>query len=371
MKKCFTVGVILLFIGTAVIPSNGQEIEKPLMTSRGNWLYVGGSGPGNYTKIQDAINTASTGDTIFIYHDSSPYNENIIINTSLTLLGENQTTTRLDGGSESPTIAVNAPNTVISGLTITQKNSSWVNSNIYLKTNNDTIVGDTLIYGSEGVCCSHCSNITVKNSAISNAKYGLYLCQTSNSFFENNSISSCGIDVDGITCLHCHFFYNDFYDNVLPQGNYSEYKHNTFFRVGLNSQGMYDDDEYNIFVNCGAFIGAYKGTFAHNIIQNTTVGISLSMPMNVSYNTIQNCQLGIEVFHAFFPNISYNNFMNNKLDALFEISFLIRWYGNYWEKPLFRPKIIVGLFWFGYIEWPWINFDFHPARKPYDIPGLT
>ena len=36
--------------------------------SNDNTLYVGGSGEGNYTKIQDAIDDASDGDIVFVYN---------------------------------------------------------------------------------------------------------------------------------------------------------------------------------------------------------------------------------------------------------------------------------------------------------------
>ena len=69
LKKGLVVGIILLFIGTAMIPLNGQKIEKlSSPASGGNWFYVGGSGPGNYTDIQDAIDNASDGDTVFVYN---------------------------------------------------------------------------------------------------------------------------------------------------------------------------------------------------------------------------------------------------------------------------------------------------------------
>ena len=54
--KGLAVGLILLLIGTSVIPITAQDTEKLSQpTSRGNWLYVGGSGPGNYTRIQDRV----------------------------------------------------------------------------------------------------------------------------------------------------------------------------------------------------------------------------------------------------------------------------------------------------------------------------
>ena len=64
LRKGFAVGIILLFIGTCIIPSNAQDTEKQSSTSRGSWLYVGGSGPGNYKSIQSAINDADPDDIL-------------------------------------------------------------------------------------------------------------------------------------------------------------------------------------------------------------------------------------------------------------------------------------------------------------------
>ena len=68
--------------------------KKPAMpVSNGNTLYVGGSGEGNYTKIQHAIDDASDGGTVFVYDDSSPYNENLNVDKSINLIGEDRNTT--------------------------------------------------------------------------------------------------------------------------------------------------------------------------------------------------------------------------------------------------------------------------------------
>jgi hypothetical protein len=79
IRKWVAVAAILLFLGTCIIPAMAQYIEKPFSTSRGGWLYVGGSGPGNYTTIQQAINDASNGDTVYVYDDSSPYKEQVSV----------------------------------------------------------------------------------------------------------------------------------------------------------------------------------------------------------------------------------------------------------------------------------------------------
>lgn len=86
-RKWFTVGIILLFVGTCTIPAIAHNTEKILPASRG-WLYVGGSGPGNYSRIQDAIDDANYGDTVFAY--AGIYYENITIYHMITVLGENK-----------------------------------------------------------------------------------------------------------------------------------------------------------------------------------------------------------------------------------------------------------------------------------------
>lgn len=57
----------------------GKNTTYDFVLTPGNKLYVGGTA-NNYTRIQDAINAANDGDTIFVYDDSSPYYENLIIN---------------------------------------------------------------------------------------------------------------------------------------------------------------------------------------------------------------------------------------------------------------------------------------------------
>ena len=91
-RKWLAVGIILLFVGTGIIPAIAQDSEKPLPASRGDWLYVGGSGPGNYSKIQDAIDNASDGDTVFVF--SGLYNEGKIkTGKTISLIGQDRSST--------------------------------------------------------------------------------------------------------------------------------------------------------------------------------------------------------------------------------------------------------------------------------------
>lgn len=63
------VSVLLIIAITMFIIPNKTLIP----TSGGATLYVGGSGFGNHSTIQEAIDKADSGDTIFVYDDKAPY----------------------------------------------------------------------------------------------------------------------------------------------------------------------------------------------------------------------------------------------------------------------------------------------------------
>ena len=86
-KRILIFGILFLLMFSVFIPITigynvkvSNIIEQSFRSfSRGKTLYVGGTEEGNYTKIQDAIDDAVDGDTVFVYDDSSPYIENLIV----------------------------------------------------------------------------------------------------------------------------------------------------------------------------------------------------------------------------------------------------------------------------------------------------
>lgn len=129
--------LILLSCAAPLSSTNvSMVISGPL--SRGTTLYVGGSGPGNYSKILDAINAANDGDTVFVYHGI--YYENLVVYKSITLLGENKETTIIDGQGKADGVRLTDNNITISGFTIRRGKDVG----IFLLAENITVTGNIL-----------------------------------------------------------------------------------------------------------------------------------------------------------------------------------------------------------------------------------
>jgi len=80
--------------------------------------------PDDYSSIQEAVNNAEVGDTVFV--KAGTYYEALVIETSIFLVGEDAATTVIDGSSNPVTnvVQVEADNVTVSGFTI--RNSGGV-----------------------------------------------------------------------------------------------------------------------------------------------------------------------------------------------------------------------------------------------------
>jgi len=277
-RKGWTVAIIVLFIGMSVIPSTAITVEKKsiIQISNSNTLYVGGTGEGNYTSIQDAIDNANDEDTVFVYDDSSPYNEHIIVDKSINLIGEDKNTTIIDGGFLGGIIVkIEDIGIYLSEFTIQNSGNHPPNKSGYgIEINNH----ETHIYGNIikncwfGIYLNRGNNIIEDNKIVHNT-YGIFIENIggfdnliiNNIIAHNKRDGLCDKDRDFGTVAT----WNVIADNGKIQGgcgiykhdSYSVYHHNDFFFNSCNavvnggrygntwddgSEGNYWDDwEYN------------------------------------------------------------------------------------------------------------------------------
>jgi parallel beta-helix repeat protein len=181
-----------LFIGIGVYPSSGMTVEEKTIipTTRGNTLYVGGNGLNNYTKIQDAINNASEGDTVFVYDDSSLYYEHVRVNRSISLIGESKGTTIIDGNDKGDVVYVNGGEVIVKGFTIRNGNNGILIFSDYNTITDNTIsnnkCGIRLCYQGGFITFHSNFNTIIKNNFLDNEQDAFFEGDFINQFIGRN-----------------------------------------------------------------------------------------------------------------------------------------------------------------------------------------
>ena len=119
LKKGISITLVFLLVMSAfagLLPFASMNVQA------GNtWVVKSGGGAGvDYFTIQSAINGAIAGDTIIVLNGGTPYNENLIVDKSITIIGESPLNTTVNGGGTDAviTIQTGTDNVIISGLRI-------------------------------------------------------------------------------------------------------------------------------------------------------------------------------------------------------------------------------------------------------------
>jgi hypothetical protein len=408
VKKGLAFAVILLFIYMYIAPSLAVDnVKKPSMpVSNGNILYVGGTGTNNYTRIQDAIDNASDGDTVFVYDDSSPYYEhNITIRKSISLIGEDKNTTIIDGEGTGKVVWIQDDNdgVTISGFTI-QKCGPFdytfthIYAGIYVKSSYNTIYDNIIINNGIGIICldeeigENYYNIlnrnTIKNSVLGIAMISSINYQILDSYISNNEF---GIYLRPLYIPIQKVLYSSYSNGRIYRNNFTN-NNAGIFQYDWGGDDIYENNITNN--GCGIQMdnmygcGGYNNIFNNSITKNS-LGISIVSSVGGSTNNIiyQNYFLknkgGIRIFSLYSDGaddnkIYQNNFISN---SFFNARDWCKnqWdngiSGNYWDNyiGLKFPRLfdlnndgIGGLF---YIIRPFFkgNKDRFPLMEPIDI----
>lgn len=204
IRTSIVVAVVFMsafYIVLTVIPENAKA----------STLFVGGSGPGNYTTIQSAIDAANTGDTIYVY--SGIYNEHLIVNKTLSLKGEDRDTTIIDGGGFWDVVYVDADWVNITGFTVTNGGSDWDDAGIKFFSVQNSSITDCNVSSNSfvGVYLHQSNNNTIaKNTLLSNNMPGIYLLLSDHNTVAGNNLSKNFLGIALIDTMN-----NTFVDNMM------------------------------------------------------------------------------------------------------------------------------------------------------------
>jgi parallel beta-helix repeat protein len=231
--------------------------------------------PDDHPTIKDAIDNANDGDTIFVRIGT--YYENLVVDKSIILKGENKNLTIIDGSEYSDVIRVLSDNVSISGFTV--KNSAT----------------EGFFYA--GIKMVGKSNVNISGNIISNNMRGIHSMNSNDLIIHNNEFINDSVNIDGWEKSdHDH----DIKDNTINGKPLYYFKNQDGFTV------PYDAGQVILF-NCDDVI------IKEMNISNTDCGIQLNFCEGC---VIMNSNLSnIEVYGIMIDACSNLNVKNNDISS--------------------------------------------------------
>jgi parallel beta-helix repeat protein len=332
----------------------------PVVRAQTTW-YVddvpGSGGPGDppedFTSIQDAINAAIDGDTIFVYNGT--YYENLIVNKTINLTGENKNTTIIDGSGSGDVVIISSNWVNMSELKITNggdgmgldfvSNCKISNCNVSNmmdvgiglgSSTSNTIASNSISDTNSGIIVTSSSSNIILNNSVSDNRYGIYIrfefgwptSPDNNTVIRNNvSKNTYGIMVQESSN-------NNITNNNVSNNSFGLYfiqsSNNTISNNNISFNGwgielrfanentiennIIDDHEGGIFLE-----SSFVNTFTHNNMTNNNYAIHVYKSSNnntLKNNNISQNDLGIWVTSSSNNSIIKNNITSNSRDGI-------------------------------------------------------
>lgn len=243
--------------------------------------------PDDYEFIQEAINNADEGDTIFV--KSGTYYQTAIINKSLSLVGENRETTIIDGNGTTTRIYIERDNVTITGFTIR----------------------NALVTTEAGILLMRVDYCNISENRLTDNNRGIDLLDSSYNIIAGNFMeeNGAGISLSG--------FNNSIYGNQIANCN-------TGIQISYGKNNTISENK---------------------IINSRKRGIIVSDSQNNSFilnNIINSGEYGLLFTNSHYNTFIHNNFINNVVQV-FDSHYVLDWIalsvniwdngfeGNYWS----------------------------------------
>ena len=347
LRKCFAVFLLFSLICTLMLQFGVQAARAGSKT-----IIV----PEEYSTIAQAVANASPSDTVLV--KNGVYHENVLIDKSLLLLGEDSANTVIIGANSvnnANVLTLAADNVTVEGFSIKSMNYATAKqyaNGINIKGDNCTVRGNNILNTFWGVLCPIQSfTLITENSITDNLKegirfYGGSLNTISGNFIAGNEAS--GVAIEG-------------YSNVIS-GN--TIKNNTR-GIGLGSSySLVFDNTISGNSESGIYFVGSNNTVTANQISDSGWGFYFP-PYFAAPN-------GNKLFHNNFENLSQNVYVNSGYNVNI-------WdngaEGNYWSNYAAKYPDAKEVENSGTADTPYFicdnNTDNHPLIEPYNINSAT
>ncbi len=242
---------VIFSIVTSFVLSEGNRSDNALnCVNNENILYVGGSGPGNYTKIQDAINVANDGDAIIVYYGY--YNESVTISKTLSLFGVEEEGKKpiIYGGKNNSTVSIFADNCMLKSFKIMLEKYMGISVRVFSSL---ISIEDVIIQ-----CRFYADGISLYNSS--------YSTFTKNKIYEVNdgislyNSSNCNISMNTFHGVNDYpIILENSYKNIISENDIEDVcriaidlwgsSNNSIFDNALKGIEMYSSNSNRIYDN--------------------------------------------------------------------------------------------------------------------------
>ena len=390
------ISLLLLLTGANLTVANEQLEPGNITPLNKTTIYVDGDnveGPWvgtpeyPYRHITDGILNATRGDTVYVL--TGKYYENIVVDKSITLFGENRNDTIIDGMYGEFVIHVVEDCVTIEQFTIRNSGGYMDNAGIKLDSENNSIGRCTLYRTKSGVYVNGTKNNEMNNCSFHTNGEGIYLKSSNKNkvtdcYFYHNALGINIGDSDGVEITDCYaqtngigfFFNNSSNIEVLQCAAYN----NNDNEGGLFLNYCRNIDILNCIVSHNGFgiktADCSNVCISHSdLFWNTHAGISIWEDSKDI--EIKNCEITENFRFGIYVENSKCNLVNNNIySSLFEMyseQSLCDARDNWWGSPLgptFLEHIKNGRLFFKFNSiqfFPWLLKRIKNAGSSWEI----
>jgi parallel beta-helix repeat protein len=274
----------------------------------------------NYTTIQGAIDANETlnGHTIFV--ENGVYFEHVVVNKSISLIGENRESTIVNGSNVGTVITIEANHTAIKNFLICNSGTNLGNVGIYLGFVRDARIEKNVITNTGGIYEIFSDNVAFNENVMNYNWYALCLMDSSNNNITANVMENnhYGISLDGCnsSILSNNTMNNNIYNFGILGDSLQDFIHHIDATNTINGCFIYYIlNEKNVVINPSTFskvgyIGIVNSTYvkvSHWDLSKNWCALLLAFAND---STITNVNI-TDNFHGIYLISSNNNTIEN------------------------------------------------------------
>lgn len=299
--------------------------------------------------IRDGIKSSNNGDDIFVFNGI--YNESILINKVINLIGEDKNSTIIDGQHEETIINITVDKITINNFTIRNSGGDKNNSAIKIASNDNKIINCSIYRAKTGIFIKESDNNKIDNCSFDTNGFGITIYDSNNNTivgccFSHNSI---GINIknsnqnkiyysymhtNGISCildevknsqiLHCNISNNMANLGGLFIINCIDiYIENS--KISHNGAGIHIFSSDSIYINyCEISLNTHYAVILRALSKNIVIS-NCNIKDNFRYSfyfekmnscKITNCNIYNNTIYEIYSKFSYINVKNNYWGSL-------------------------------------------------------